>query len=186
MGHPCPCPELSRSRPLGRAHKAELLRVYEWCRSRPRTTQLQHQRSLASQLECVRLLILLLIFSSLDDDGRRTGYIQQQATREKNKTRGFSPAINQGQGRAEEGEMTPFYCYFTLESWDSLRQEDGRMDGWIATHRHRRWDDAKEERERGIVCVCVWCFFSCFFFLAKTGVFLLLLLSLFASLSLAP
>lgn len=43
--------------------------------------------------------------------------------------------------------MTPFYCYFILESWDSSREEDG----WIAMDR-RRWD-AKEERREGL-CVC--------------------------------
>lgn len=158
MWHPCPSSELSTSRPLGRAHEAEPLRVYEWCRSRPRTTQRQYQRGLASQPECVLLLILLLIFSGLRD-GRSTGYIQQQATEGKKKTRFFLPKSTKG--RAEEGGMTPFYCYFILESWDSSREEDG----WIAMDR-RRWD-AKEERREGL---CVWCFFS-FFFLGQDRCF---------------
>lgn len=182
MWHPCPCPELSRSRPLGRAHKAELLRVYEWCRSRPRTTQLQHQRGLASQLECVRLLILLLIFSSLDDNGRRTGYIHTTATEEKNKTRGFSPAINQGQGRAEEGEMAPFYCYFTFGVMGFF-EGGGWMDRDSPPPPPLGCKRGKGERD----CVCVGCgVFSLVFFLGQDRCFFLLLLSLFVSLSLAP
>lgn len=165
MWHPCPSLVLSRSRPLGRAHEAEPLRVYEWCCSRPRITQLQHQRGLASQVECVRVLISLLIFSGLRD-GRSTGYIQQQA-RGRTRHTFVSPPINQttpgkpGQGKGE-GRNDTFLLLFYFGVMGFFEEEGGRMDGQAAMDR-RCWD-AKEGRREGLLTSCVCVVFSLVFF----------------------